>query len=231
MKTLVRYAFLLASLVSIITTVLIYQFFLQPQTSEASEDSVSFSSYYPPRVEPVKLITDNPANCSVARCVSYHACKQGPTLTIRNISRSIKIHSPQFKKLLQAFQNLPNYVANPESETCFTMFNVDVLDRDTLNPASAAVVPDLDLVRSNMKSSQATNYIFVNLFSGTYPDYLEKVDFDVSSGILMKSSATEKCVIEHFLLVRLRKLGYIMRKESLDLKSEQAGNDPSLRCP
>ena len=193
MKTLVRYVCLLTSVITVIAILCCHQIFFKSKSVGSTQNRVSAGSYQPLRIQPVKL-SEAHVNCSTARCMSHRACKHGPTLSIRNISRSTKIHSPQFKKVLQSFQILPNYVPNPEFESCFTLFNVDMLDRDVLNPASPIVVPDLDLIRNYMKSHPATNYIFINLFSGTYPDYLEQVDFDVGPGVLMKSSATQKLV-------------------------------------
>ena len=197
MKTLVRYsviccAFLFISLVILFLRLLNYP---GKSTSSSNEHRNGIDQEYNrPFIKPL-FVPILPENCTSLDCLSVKNC-QTLTLSVKNFERSAKFQSMQFKRFVQAVKNLPFFIGeiskNEDFNSCFTLFNIDVLDRDILNPTTLPVIPDFSSAAKFMKVKLDTNYVFFNLFSGTYPDYSEKVDFDVGRGILMKSSVTHQ---------------------------------------
>ena len=202
MKTVLRYSAVTCFAVSVLLLLVSLRYYSPtkktPLVCDRDDDDYGTVPHirplYPnlPRLAKPKYA--NLAPCSTGTCMHRDSCKKF-TISIRNTSRAAKFHSGQFKILLQVIQNLPFYREfSLNGSSCFTIFNVDVLDRDSLNPATYVNVPDYGEVTHIVNSDRATNYVFFNSFSGTFPDYSEQLDFNVSRALLIKSSVTHELV-------------------------------------
>lgn len=74
------------------------------------------------------------------------------------------------------------------SQACLFVLAVDTLDRD---PLSERMVSNLEFRIEQLPLwNNGENHIVFNLYSGTWPDYAEALDFDIGKAILAKASMT-----------------------------------------
>ena len=134
----------------------------------------------------VAMASDTVSNrqCDMGSCFDYSRCENGFKVYVYPQVEDTKV-SPIYQKVIKAIQNSRYYTAIPE-EACILVPSLDTLDRDLLSK---------DFVNNLSKKllelpywNHGTNHLLFNLYSGTWPDYVEHVDFDTGNAILAKAS-------------------------------------------
>ncbi|CAK8683774.1 unnamed protein product [Clavelina lepadiformis] len=93
--------------------------------------------------------------------------------------------SPNYKSIIASIRSSHYYTNNPE-QACLYVLSYDTLDRD---PLSSDYIHNLGAKISQLKYwNNGKNHIVFNLYSGTWPDYLEDLGFNLGEAILAKAS-------------------------------------------
>ncbi|KAI5712469.1 hypothetical protein M8J75_008522 [Diaphorina citri] len=100
--------------------------------------------------------------------------------------------SSLYQKVLDVVKESRYYTDDP-SQACIFILAIDTLDRDPLSSNYVHNVPSKLLKLKHWNNGK--NHIVFNLFSGTWPDYLEEdLGFDTGQAILAKASMS----VTHF---------------------------------
>jgi len=161
-----------------------------PSTAATSYhgSSVSKGATYNVHPRSVVAMADGNVNnlhCDMGSCFDYSRCEGGFKVYVYpREDKDTKI-SPAYENILNAIQRSKYYTDDPE-EACLLVPSLDTLDRDKLSkdfvhglPAKVAALPHWN---------HGTNHLLFNLYSGTWPDYIERVDFRTENAILAKAS-------------------------------------------
>lgn len=122
--------------------------------------------------------------CTMETCFDRAKCQHGFKVYVYPIQTGEKI-SPLFGKVLKGLRESRFYTDDPE-KACLFIPSVDILDRDNLSEDYVHGLPSK--VWSLPHWNGGTNHIIFNLFSGTWPDYLEGLLFNSGKAILAKAS-------------------------------------------
>lgn len=122
--------------------------------------------------------------CNMGSCFDYSRCEGDFKVYVYPHVEDTRI-SPMYQQVIKAIQNSRYYTTNPE-EACILVPSLDTLDRDKLSKDFVNNLPKklLELPYWN----HGTNHLLFNLYSGTWPEYVENVDFDTGNAILAKAS-------------------------------------------
>jgi glucuronyl/N-acetylglucosaminyl transferase EXT1 len=146
--------------------------------------------------ENIKSETNNLlTKCSIADCFNVSKCDFNnfkiyiylePKLIVSNI----------YKKIIEILSN-SNYRTYDPNEACLFVASVDTLDRDKL---SVNYVRNLKNIFPSLRYWNKTgqNHIIFNLYSGTWPDYLDNLGFNSNHAILVKASFSKKSYRKNF---------------------------------
>ena len=94
--------------------------------------------------------------------------------------------SEVYKNILASIRN-SNYITDNQSEACLKILALDTIDRDHLS--RERYVHRLGTRLSQIRGwNNGQNHLIFNLYSGTWPDYLENLNFDLGQAILAKAS-------------------------------------------
>ena len=125
--------------------------------------------------------------CRMESCFDFNLCHQ----------RGFKIYvypdsgekvSANYQSILNAIKASRYYTNNPE-QACLFVLSLDTLDRD---PLSKDYIHNLGNKVSRLKYwNNGKNHVVFNLYSGTWPDYLEEVGFNLGEAILAKASFSD----------------------------------------
>ena len=150
---------------------------------EALSDDRTYQRH-PRSVVAMASDTINSRQCDMGSCFDYSRCENGFKVYVYPQVEDTKV-SPVYQKIIKAIQNSGYYTAVPE-EACILIPSLDTLDRDKLSKDYVYNLPKklLELPYWNY----GTNHLLFNLYSGTWPDYVENVDFDTENAILAKAS-------------------------------------------
>ena len=85
-----------------------------------------------------------------------------------------------------------DYLTKDPNEACLYISSLDTLDRDKLSSNYVNNLNDL------LKLSNETNFLIFNLYSGTWPNYLEELDFDAKNAIIAKASFSTRLYRKNF---------------------------------
>ncbi|XP_039258887.2 exostosin-1b-like [Styela clava] len=103
--------------------------------------------------------------------------------------------SANYRNILDAIRTSRYYTENPE-KACLFVLAYDTLDRDKL---SDDYIKKLGSKVSRLKYwNNGRNHLIFNLYSGTWPDYLEDLNFDIGEAILAKASLSKASYREGF---------------------------------
>ncbi|XP_022655917.1 exostosin-1-like [Varroa destructor] len=129
---------------------------------------------------------NHPELCRFHTCFELDRCRRGFRVYVYPPAEDGQSVSSSYLKLLSAIKRSRFYTANPD-EACLFVPNVDTLDRDILSD---------DYVRSAQAAlwnlpywNEGRNHLIFNLFSGSWPDYSQDLNFDAGHALLAKSSA------------------------------------------
>lgn len=127
---------------------------------------------------------NDPRLCSMEACFDKTRCLHNFKVYVYPIEPGQKI-CPIFAKILKVLKESSYYTDDPNL-ACLFIPNVDTLDRDKL---STDYVHDLSSKIHKLSHwNSGRNHLIFNLFSGTWPDYNEKLGFDYENAILAKAS-------------------------------------------
>jgi len=125
--------------------------------------------------------------CRMESCFDFELChKRGFKIYVYPNSEE-KVSS-NYQNILDAIKASRYYTDNPQL-ACLFVLSYDTLDRD---PLSKDYVHGLANKISRLKHwNNGKNHVVFNLYSGTWPDYLEDVGFNLGEAILAKASYSD----------------------------------------
>lgn len=125
-----------------------------------------------------------PVRCTMESCFDKSRCEGEFKIYVYPIQRGEKL-SPLYGKMMKVLRE-SRYNTDDPSKACLFIPSVDTLDRDKL---SANFVHGLNAKVTALPFwNGGQNHLIFNLFSGTWPDYLESLGFDIGKAILAKAS-------------------------------------------
>lgn len=120
--------------------------------------------------------------CRMETCFDFSRCRLGFKVYTYPIQERV---SDTYNKILHTIQNSKFYTPDP-SKACLFILSIDTLDRDTLSKDYAKDI------QSKLEQlplwNNGRNHIVFNLYSGTWPNYIESLDFDIGEAMLAKAS-------------------------------------------
>lgn len=120
--------------------------------------------------------------CRMETCFDFSLCRNGFKVYVYPRAGSV---SATYSKILTSVQESRYYTNNPH-EACVFIPSVDTLDQDVLSPD---FVRDVQTQLWSLPHwNNGRNHIVFNLYSGTWPDYVETLGFDIGEAILAKAS-------------------------------------------
>ena len=125
--------------------------------------------------------------CRMESCFDFSLCKKNGFKIYVYPDTGEKV-SPNYQGILHVIKSSRYYTINPE-QACLFVLSYDTLDRDRL---SKDYIHKLGNKISRLKYwNNGRNHIVFNLYSGTWPDYLEEFGFHLGEAILAKASLSD----------------------------------------
>lgn len=123
--------------------------------------------------------------CSMETCFNLTRCHQNG-FKIFIYSEPKQILSKIYANIIE-YLNKSSFVTNDPNKACLFVLALDTLDRDRLSPH---FVRHLDeSIRKLSHWNEGENHIVFNLYSGSWPDYIEsELEMNTSKAILAKAS-------------------------------------------
>lgn len=122
------------------------------------------------------------SKCRMDTCFDYSLCKNGFKFYIYPVEEKV---SHSYNKIIVSLQD-SRYSTTDPKEACLFILAIDTLDRDILSPD---MVRDVELkIRKLAYWNNGKNHLIFNLYSGTWPDYVLNVDFNIGQAMLAKAS-------------------------------------------
>jgi len=157
--------------------------FTEDDLVEATSDEVISPSQ---RRDARKRIYKN-RKCRMETCFDFTLCQQHGFRIYVYPDTDDKM-SNNYKNILTTLRGSHYYTENPE-EACLFVLAYDTLDRD---PLSADYIHNLDSKILRLKHwNNGRNHVVFNLYSGTYPKYLEDLGFNFGEAIIAKASFSD----------------------------------------
>lgn len=124
-------------------------------------------------------------HCTMVNCFDVSRCRgpQGFKVYIYPSEQNAR-RSPLFEQVLDVIRSSPYFTSNPE-EACVFVPSVDTLDRDK---HSKEFVDNLPPLESLPHWNGGRNHLLFVQFSGTWPEYAQKLDFSTGEAILARAS-------------------------------------------
>lgn len=128
-----------------------------------------------------QTVTDY-SKCRMETCFDYSLCANGFRVYVYPIEEKV---SHSYNKILVSLQESRFYTSDPKL-ACLFVLAVDTLDRDVLSPD---MIQDMDSKLVKLPYwNNGKNHLIFNLYSGTWPDYVLNVDFNIGQAMLAKAS-------------------------------------------
>ncbi|XP_071114618.1 exostosin-1b-like [Haliotis cracherodii] len=122
--------------------------------------------------------------CRMETCFNFTLCKNGFKVYVYPRQNAYPM-SNSYSKILTSVQESRFYTPDPK-EACVFIPAIDTLDQDVL---SVDFIRDVQLKLEALPYwNNGRNHIIFNLYSGTWPDYVENLGFDIGEAILAKAS-------------------------------------------
>ncbi|GAB6028164.1 hypothetical protein CHUAL_002371 [Chamberlinius hualienensis] len=125
------------------------------------------------------------SKCRMETCFDFSLCRRGEFKVYVYPVTTDKI-STSYQKILNSIQDSKYYTSDP-SQACLFVLSLDTFDRDILSPKYVKNIPG-KLQKIKKLWNDGRNHVVFNLYSGTWPDYLEDLSFDYGQAILAKAS-------------------------------------------
>lgn len=124
--------------------------------------------------------------CRMDTCFDFSRCVRGFKVYVYPVLERV---SESYSKIISTIQESKYYTTNPD-EACIFILSIDTLDRDINSVNSAKnIMPKIAHLGALWNNGR--NHIVFNLFSGTWPDYSEVLDFDTGEAIMARASISE----------------------------------------
>jgi len=125
--------------------------------------------------------------CRMENCFNEAICrKHGFNVYIYPRKEEYGTLSNNYQKILSSIKRTPYYTENI-SEACIKILSLDSIDRDPLS--KERYVKNFAGRLSQIPTwNNGENHLVFNLYSGTWPDYLEDLGFDLGHAMLAKAS-------------------------------------------
>ena len=124
--------------------------------------------------------------CSMRTCFDFSLCERGFKVYVYPQRQGEKT-SILYSKILRALKESKYHTLDPK-EACLFVVSVDTLDRDRLSPdyvhGLAAKIRSLPLWNGGR------NHLLFNVYSGTWPEYSQALDFNFGSAMLARASVS-----------------------------------------
>uniref|UniRef100_H2Z4B2 Exostosin GT47 domain-containing protein n=1 Tax=Ciona savignyi TaxID=51511 RepID=H2Z4B2_CIOSA len=125
--------------------------------------------------------------CRMETCFDLERCRR-TGFKVYVYPDSGEKSSENFRSILASLRSSNYYTSDPEN-ACLFVPSYDTLDRDHL---SSDYIHNLGAKISRLKYwNNGRNHIIFNLYSGTWPDYLEDLGFNLDEAILAKASFSD----------------------------------------
>ena len=126
-------------------------------------------------------------DCRMSNCFDFSLCDGEFKITIVEPQTNLTKPSDIYEKVLSSILESPFYTDKIE-DACVKILALDTIDRDPLS--TARFVENLNEKIQEMGSlwNNGQNYLIFNLYSGTWPEYLEELYFDTGKAMLAKAS-------------------------------------------
>lgn len=132
---------------------------------------------------PSKALPDRPVQCRMDNCFDYARCLDSFRVYVYPVAAPV---SPSYAKIVRSLKSSVYYTDNPH-EACIFVLALDTLDRDPLS-RDWYVRSLAERLAELPYWNGGRNHIIFNLYSGTWPDYSEHLDFDYGYAMLAKAS-------------------------------------------
>lgn len=125
------------------------------------------------------------SKCQMETCFNFSMCRNGFKIYVYPFENDARI-SVNYGKIIHVIKKSVYYTKDPK-EACVFVSSHDTTDQDKLSRLD--YVTSLENKISNLPYwNGGRNHIIFNLYSGTWPDYKDTLDFDVGKAILVKAS-------------------------------------------
>ncbi|CAH1772369.1 unnamed protein product [Owenia fusiformis] len=122
-------------------------------------------------------------HCRMETCFDMSKCKGD--FKVYLYPQSQEKVSSAYSKILTSLQKSRYYTTDP-AQACVFVLSIDTLDRDHLSKDY------IKNIQSKIESlgtwNNGRNHLLFNLYSGTWPDYVEDLGFDIGEAMLAKAS-------------------------------------------
>ena len=130
--------------------------------------------------------TANSASCRMDNCFDFSKCKQGFKIYVYPFQERI---SKTYRSILNIIKSSAYYTTDPK-KACLFISGVDTLDQDK---HSKDYVQNLQLLLHKLTYwNNGINHLIFNLYSGSWPDYSDKLGIDLGYAMLAKASASSQ---------------------------------------
>lgn len=121
------------------------------------------------------------SKCTMETCFNYTKCDAGFKVYV--YPRQYPVSS-SYGKILASLEESRFHTADP-SEACLFIPSLDTLDQDVRSSDHFDVG---DKLKNLPYWNNGQNHIIFNQYSGTWPDYVDELEFDVGQAIIAKAS-------------------------------------------
>lgn len=128
-------------------------------------------------------ITNN-IDCTMGTCFNITRCLNAFSVYVYPPQTTDKV-SPTYQKFLKVLRESPYYSSNPKT-ACILVLSLDTLDRDILSTDFTKKLPVS--IRSLPHWNDGQNHLIFNLYTGSFPNYFDELDFPVGQAILARAS-------------------------------------------
>ena len=129
-------------------------------------------------------LRDFATDCQMENCFDFQKCVNGFKVYVYPFGNGERV-SANYAKIIHVIKKSAYYTDNPDN-ACLFVSSFDTTDQDKL---SKDYVKELGYKISSLPYwNGGRNHIIFNLYSGTWPDYKEKLGIDIGQAILVKAS-------------------------------------------
>lgn len=140
-------------------------------------------------------IRQHSTKCTMKTCFNLTKCNSN-LFKIYVYSEPSIISSNIYDSIIRVLSN-SKYKTNDPYEACLFVSSIDTLDRDKL---SKNYIRNLKKLIPKLKywNQTVSNHIIFNLYSGSWPNYTDSLEFNSSNAILIKASFSVKNYRKNF---------------------------------
>lgn len=152
------------------------------RTFMGMEDFYSTSDVHvSPKQRRDKASESKKQRCRMETCFDYTKCKKFKVYLYPFEERV----SNTYSKILTSIQDSRFYTTDPK-EACIFILSIDTLDRDIRSRDYAKDIKSK--IEKLPLWNNGKNHVIFNLYSGTWPNYNENLDFEIGEAMIAKAS-------------------------------------------